>query len=73
MLVAACMRRVTYGVAEERPTPVVECEAEDPEVQLILEPETWVHKWDNTQAGGEVCQFKLWVAGPPGPVRVIVR
>ena len=52
---------------------MVECEPEDPEVQLILEPETWVHKWDNTQAGGEVCQFKLWVAGPPGPVRVIVR
>jgi hypothetical protein len=53
--------------------PVVTCVADDPETQLILEPESWVHKWDNTQAGGEVCQFKMWVAGPPGPVRVVVR
>lgn len=52
---------------------MVLCEPEDPEVQLTLEPDSWVHKWANTQAGGEVCQYKLWMAGPPGPVRLIVR
>jgi hypothetical protein len=65
--------RVTFPVAEDQPMPVVTCVADDPETQLILEPESWVHKWDRTQAGGEVCQFKMWVAGPPGPVRVVVR
>jgi hypothetical protein len=52
---------------------VVLAEPEDPEVQLTLEPNSWVQKWDNTQLGGEVCQFKMWVAGPPGPVKLIVR
>lgn len=60
-------------MAEERPTPLVMCEPDDPDVQLLLEPESWVHKWDNTQAGGEVCQFKMWLAGPSGPVKIIVR
>jgi hypothetical protein len=57
---------------EARPVPVVRVEPVDPEAQLTLEPDSWVQRWDNTQAGGEVCQFKLWLAGPPGPVRIII-
>lgn len=68
-----CCCRCCFAVAEERPRPVVLAEPEDPEVQLTLDPNSWVHKWDNTQLGGEVCQFKMWVAGPPGPVKLIVR
>jgi hypothetical protein len=51
----------------------VQAEADDPEAQLQLDPNAWQHKWDNTQAGGDVCLYKLWLAGPPGPVKLIVR
>lgn len=52
---------------------MVIAEAEDPEAQLQLDPNAWQHKWDNTQAGGDVCLYKLWLAGPPGPVKLVVR
>jgi hypothetical protein len=58
---------------EDRPTPIVQAEADDPEAQLQLDPNAWQHKWDNTQAGGDVCLYKMWLAGPPGPVKLIVR
>lgn len=69
---AAAMRRCCFSSASERPTPVVLAEPEDAEGVLQLEPDTWQHKWDNTQAGGDVCLFKLWLAGPPGPVKLVV-
>lgn len=57
----------------ERPLPVIEVTAEDPDAELQLDPSAWKKKWDQTQAGGDVCLYKLWVAGPPGPVRLRVR
>lgn len=65
--------RCCFGCAEDRPNPTVQAEADDPEAQLQLDPDAWQHKWDNTQAGGDVCLYKLWLAGPPGPVKLVVR
>ncbi|KAF8056436.1 SMCHD1 [Scenedesmus sp. PABB004] len=69
----ACHNRCCFASAEARPRPVVLAEAVDPEAALALEPDAWQHKWDNTQAGGDVCLFKLWLKGPPGPVKLFVR
>eukprot|EP00775_Hariotina_reticulata_P002831 gene2831-3124_t len=57
---------------EDRPTPVVQAEPEDKDAQLQLEPDAWQYKWDKTQQGGDVCMYKMWLAGPPGPVKLIV-
>jgi len=65
-------RRCFFSTAEERPTPLVQAEPEDKDVQLQLEPDAWQYKWDKTQHGGDVCMYKMWLAGPPGPVKLIV-
>jgi len=46
----------------------------DPEAgALLLDPSSWNCKWGETQQGGDVCQYKMSMAGPVGPVKLCIR
>ena len=46
----------------------------DPEAgALVLDPSSWNCKWGETQQGGDVCQYKMSMAGPVGPVKLCIR
>jgi hypothetical protein len=59
---------------ERRLIPQVHPTHQDPEAgPLVLDPSSWNCKWDETQQGGDVCQYKMWMAGPVGPVKLCIR
>lgn len=59
--------------ADQRITPKVLAEAEDPHAQLTVNPEAYQQQWDTTQAGGDVCLVKMVLTGAAGPVKLMIR
>lgn len=54
--------------------PELTAEPLDPEAgPLQLDPAAWNYRWDHSQAGGDVCLYKLCLAGPAGPVKLLLR
>lgn len=51
------------------PTPTISIEGSP---ELEYNPKEWDSGWSNTQAGGEVCTFRIVVGGPVGPLQLVV-
>lgn len=70
---AACPYRCRLS-PEQLLVPELTAEPLDPEAgPLQLDPAAWNYRWDHSQAGGDVCLYKLCLAGPAGPVKLLLR